>query len=65
MKVYVMTKAELFQPEVYVGVKKSKKEAEKELRTKYPHMKSDDSGKSYVSDASNSLLLFIHEEEIG
>lgn len=65
MKVYVMTKANLFQPEVYVGVKKSKKEATKTLRDLYPHMKSDDSGNSFVSDSSKQpLLLFIHEEEI-
>lgn len=65
MKVYVMTKAELFKSEVYVGVKKTRKEAEKALRFEYPHMKSNDNGRSYVADASNSLLLFIHEEDIG
>lgn len=60
-----MTKAELFKPEVYVGVKKSKKEATKELRDRYPHMRQDRNDMTFVSDASNSLLLFIHEEEIG
>lgn len=62
MKVYVMTQAEPFQKEVYVGVKKSKKEAENELRKKYPNMRNV--GESYVSDKNNTYLLFIHEEEI-
>ena len=68
MKVYVMTQAKPFHAEVYIGVRKSLKEAEKALRNDYPHMKPvsnmSDGVKDYVSDASNSLLLFIHEEEI-
>lgn len=68
MKVYVVTEANLLQPERYFTVKRSKKEAEKAIREVAPHMrKSNDLGKvtSYLSDASkNPLLYFIHEEEI-
>lgn len=72
MKVYVYTQAELFSPEIYLGVKGSKKEAEKVLRNMFPHMKPDLNNQmsgtnkkySYVSDAQNTLLLFIHEEEV-
>lgn len=69
MKVYVMTKAKLFQDEVYIGVEKSLKDAEKSLRVDYPHMRPSSRDevckmRSYVSDSSNQLLLFIHEEEV-
>lgn len=71
MKVYVMTKAEPFKPKIYICVKRSKKEAEKHLRMLYPHMKKVESaykyegeGDSYVSDSSNTLLLFIDEVQI-
>lgn len=64
MKVYIMTKAELFKPEVYIGVKASKKQAEKALRELYPFMRKDEVGDSYMADKNNQLLLFIHEEEI-
>ena len=33
MKIYVMTKAKLFKEEIYIGVAKSIKDAEKSLRT--------------------------------
>lgn len=62
MKVAVMTKAVPFGPEVYVGVKASKKLAEKAFREMYPHMRKQDD--ALVSDATNSLLLFIHEEGV-
>ena len=65
MKVYVMTEADLFGVERYVGVKASKKAAEKEFRKKYPHMKKDEGNDSYVSASSGEIkLLFVHEEEI-
>ncbi len=63
MKVYVMTEAEPFMPEKYLGVKATRKAAEKELRKKYPYMKPD--GKdSYTTNIAGIKLLFIHEEEI-
>lgn len=68
MKVYVLTEAKLFQPERYIGVKKSIKEAEKALRSIAPHMRPTDSVqkgiKAYFTDSSNKMFLFIHEEEI-
>lgn len=68
MKVYVMTEAKLFGVERYVGVKKSKKEAEKCFRELCPYMRTSDSKPgmwSYLSDASKEpMLLFIHEEEL-
>lgn len=64
MKVYVMTEANPFCPETYLGVKPSKKEAEKELRKRYPYMRKYRND-NYVSDASSvAKLLFIHEEEV-
>lgn len=64
MKVYVMTKAAPFEPEIYVGVKATRKLAEKELRTQYPHMKPSDDN-SYVAVVDhNAVLLFIKEEEL-
>lgn len=70
MKIYVMTKAKLFKEEIYIGVAKSIKDAEKSLRTSYPHMRPSSTReevcktRSYVSDSSNQLLLFIREEEV-
>lgn len=73
MKVYVMTIAEIFKPEKYVGVKASKKEAEKAFRKEYPYMRKEKRSssqdkcpfESYVSDSSREpKLLFIHEEEV-
>lgn len=73
MKVYVMTEAELFMPEKYVGVKANKKAAEKAFRDKYPYMRKEENNasqckcpiESYVSDNSGKpTLLFIREEEI-
>ena len=68
MKVYVCTEAKIFGAEVYMFVKKSRKDAVKALRSLSPHMKSADSlvknVDSYFTDASNTMLYFIHEEEI-
>lgn len=62
MKVYVMTKAVPFGKEEYVGVKNSKKSAEKAFREMFPHMKTNTG--TIVSDAANTYMLFIHEEEV-
>lgn len=62
MKVFVMTKAVPLGPEIYVGVKKTRKEALKTFRELFPHMREKSGG--MVSDSSNTFLLFIHEEEI-
>jgi hypothetical protein len=65
MKVYVYTKAEPFRAETYLGVKATKKQAENELRTLFPHMKPDGDNVYESSSDNNSVnLLFIHEEEI-
>lgn len=67
MKVYVITKAHLFEEEVYVGVANSLKNAEKKLRKEYPHMKPTGSTagvSTYVSEKLVPELLFIHEEEL-
>lgn len=68
MKVFVMTEAKLFGPEIYVDVKPSFKAAEKAFRTMAPHMrKTDDARKtvtSYFTDSSNQLLFFIHEVDV-
>lgn len=63
MKVYVMTIAEPFGEETFKGVASTKKRAEKELRRMYPHMKQSGFD-SYVADNTNTLLLFIREEEV-
>lgn len=65
MKVYVITKAKPFQAEQYMGVKSSKKSAEKDLRDAFPYMRKSGFGDNYVSDKENTWLLFIHEEELG
>lgn len=65
MTVYVITKAQPFGEEIYVGITATKKMAEKILRKEYPHMKlcgEVDRGFSYAADSSNSLLLFIRAE---
>ena len=70
MKVYLMTKAKPFHPEVYLGEKGSLKEAEKALRTVSPYMRKLESVahkknvRTYAADKSYSLLYFIYEEEI-
>lgn len=62
MKVYVMTKAVPLGKEEYVGVRNSKKNAEKAFREMFPHMRKNMD--TLVSDADNTYLLFIHEEEV-
>ena len=42
MKVYVYTKSDPMEEETYIGVKVTLKQAEKELRSLYPHMKQDE-----------------------
>ena len=64
MKVYVMTKAKPFEAEQYIGVKGTKKAAEKALREVFPHMRKDVGGENYISDKDNTWLLLIHEEEV-
>jgi hypothetical protein len=72
MKVYVATKAEVFKPEIYLHVSKSKKDAEKKLRRVYPYMRPanmvvrDDNTLCFLKDARVNTpdLLFIHEEII-
>lgn len=64
MKVYVMTKAKPFEAEQYMGVKATKKAAEKALREVFPHMRKDVGGESYISSKDNAWLLFIREEEV-
>ena len=64
MKVYVMTKAHPFQPEVFVGVKGNRKAAENELRLKYPVMKWDAKNEYYKADNFSTLMLFIRECEV-
>lgn len=63
MKVYVITKAKPFEPETYLGIKKTVKKAEKFLRELFPYMRKTGNG-AYVSGADNEYLLFIHEEEL-
>ena len=67
MKVYIITEAKLFQPERYITIRKSLKEAEKVMRGISPHMRPAESMKglpSYWTDASKQCLFFVHEEEI-
>lgn len=62
MKVYIMTKAVPFGLEEYIGVRNSKKNAEKAFRELFPHMRINMD--TLVSDEDNTYLLFIHEEEV-
>ena len=64
MKVYVMTKANPFQPEIFLGVKASRKAAEDELKIMFPVMKWDAKKECYKADNFTTLLLFIREIEI-
>lgn len=63
MKVYIMTVSKPFGEEIFKGVASTRKGAEKELRRIYPHMKPSGAD-SYVADNTNTLLLFIREEEV-
>ena len=69
MKVYVVTKAKIMEPEMYVAVVASKKQAEKIIRQKFPNAKMDEVRKGVTAfechDANKKVsLMFIHEEEI-
>lgn len=68
MIIYVVTEAKPLGVERYMFVKASKKEAEKALRNISPHMRSFRGNikntSIYSADASNSMLYFIHEEDI-
>jgi hypothetical protein len=68
MKIYVVTEAKPLEAERYMFVKASKKEAEKALRNISPYMRSilgyRKNTSTYSADASNSMLYFIHEEDI-
>lgn len=48
MKVYVVTKAKPLESEMYVGVAKSVKDAEKIMRAKFPYMRKV--GNEYISE---------------
>lgn len=67
-KVYVVTSAVAFEPEVYETVKPSFKEAEKYIRKSFPNAREDAKFGNVVSfmckrDGKN-LIMFIHEEAI-
>ncbi len=64
MKVYVMTKFKPLGVEEYVGVKKSQKEALKAFREIFPYMRGRIEDNSLSSDANNTFLLAIREEEV-
>ena len=56
MKMYVITKAKPFHEEIYVGVAKSRKDAEKMLRQKWPYMKPDGNN-SFSSQTKEGIML--------
>lgn len=62
MVVYVATKAKMFEEEIFLNVFANRKECEKFLRSKYPHMREING--SYVADKNMETLLFIKEVEI-
>lgn len=64
MKVYVTTKARPFQSEMFLNVHKSRKDAEKYLRSEFPHMRKTGDSDMFSSDKDTNWLLFIHEREI-
>lgn len=64
MKVYVMTKSKPFRDEIYLGVRSSKKAAEKALREKFPYMKKDGDHAFFITVDGKTEILFIHEEEV-
>lgn len=63
MKVYVATKAKPFQAEEYICVKATKRQALMSLRELFPYMREIEND-IYSSDANNTYLLYIHEEDI-
>lgn len=62
MKIYVMLKYRPLGNEVYIGIKKNRKEAEKCLRQLFPHMRVMND--TLVSDANGTYVLEVREEEI-
>lgn len=62
MKIYVMLKYRPLGKEEYIGIKKSRKDAEKCLRQLFPHMRVMDD--TLVSDANGAYILEVREEEI-
>ena len=62
MKVIVITKARPLENETYFGVASNVKNAEKLIRSKYPHMRKIDGG--YSSDKKNEYFFFLKEEEV-
>lgn len=62
MKIYVMLKYRPFGNEVYIGIKKNRKEAEKCLRQLFPHMRVMND--TLVSDTNGTYVLEVREEEI-
>lgn len=64
MKVYVVTRAEFFKPEIYVTVKASRKEAEKVIRKDYPNARRDEDSYLCKDRAGHESLMFIHEETV-
>lgn len=62
MKIYVMLKYRPLGNEVYIGIKKNRKEAEKCLRQLFPHMRIMND--TLVSDANGTCVLEVREEEI-
>lgn len=68
-KVYVVTKAEMFEPELYVTVKASMKEAEKVVREKFPNARKSDSrpgkwGYECKDPSGRTSLMFVTEETV-
>lgn len=62
MKIYVMLKYRPLGNEVYIGIKKNRKEAEKCLRQLFPHMRVMND--TLVSDANGTYVLEVREEEV-
>lgn len=62
MKIYVMLKYRPLGNEVYIGIKKNRKEAEKCLRQLFPHMRVMND--TLVSDTNGTYVLEVREEEI-
>lgn len=62
MKIYVMLKYRPLGNEVYIGIRKNRKEAEKCLRQLFPHMRVMND--TLVSDANGTYVLEVREEEV-
>ena len=65
MRVYVITKMEVFKDEIFVGVRGTRKQAEDTLKNLYPDLKNNGDGVYLAeSESGNKVILFIREEEI-